>query len=204
MKRAIIASALAIMIMFAAFVPGFAEGGQKKEIRVVLIISDEAIKNSSENASLLDRALDAVTSSGHAFAFFFNSRIEKNGDAASALMKAYCANVPIGIYDESGGQDAQSVYDMLIFEKYVTKTVSRLLLTGAGSVGIYEGEFAVFSSGLVVPPSFSLAEQNLNNYENVTISIRISEANIVALESFLSMLDEYDMSFVTATETGFR
>ena len=80
MKRAIIASALAIMIMFAALVPGFAEGGQKKEIRIVFIIGDEAVKNSSENASLLDRVLDAEISSGHEFAFFFNSRIEKNGE----------------------------------------------------------------------------------------------------------------------------
>lgn len=204
MKKALIVSALVIAVALVLLIPGSAAGESGKEVRIVVIINEDALRASAENASLFDRVLDAVAGSGRQFAFFFDSKAPHNGDTASALMKAYCANMPMGIYDESGGQDTESVYGMLTFEKYVTKTVSRLLLTGGGAVGRYGGGFSAYSSGLIVPPSFSLSEENLNNYDNVTVSLRISDANIEAVEKFFSSMNEYDISFVTATETGFR
>ncbi|MBR0234958.1 MAG: hypothetical protein IJQ37_00680 [Clostridia bacterium] len=195
---------VAVIIAAAALIPGTAANEKKTEVRMALIFDGDSVKGSAENVSLFDRVLDAVVASGQSCAFFFDLRVGQSGDCASALMKTFCSNLPWGVYDSTNGGDMTSVGDMLSFQKYVVKTTSRLVLTGAGALRRYDGSFAAFSSGLVVPPSFALTGENLANYAEATVSVTVSAQNANAIVAFFESLADENIKIITPTETGYR
>ena len=203
MKRIIAVLCLSAMLLCVLAIPGSATDSEPVGIYFMLIADSDSIAGCAESTSVFDAVIDAVIASSHRIAVFFDVNIVPDRDFASALMKAYSANMPVGIYDYSSDTAAETVENILIYQKYVTKTVSRLVLTNPASE-LYGNGFSVYYiSGFINPNVTLLDAKNMSNFANSTFPVRIKDSLKDALIKLFGELYDSDLVFFTPTETGY-
>ena len=201
MKKAVCAVLLVAVFAAAALVPGAA--ADKKGVRLCFIVDSGSVAGCAGGASMFDDVLKAIIGSGKKVAFFFDCENARyDADFASALMKAFSAGMPVGIYDAKGG-DAARLGEALTYEKYITRTTSRMILTSSAASGSFGDGFAVFTADIIISSPSLINAETLANFADTTMVARINPSLAMPIIALFSGIKTSGIYIITPTETGF-
>lgn len=198
MKKTICAAALAVILVFCAMIHGAA--ADKKGVRLCFIVDAGSIAGCAEGTSLFDEVLGAVIESGQKTAFFFDDEnINYDADYATAMMKAFASGMPIGVFDERHGSGLD---EALIYQKYITRSSSRMVLTNSASIRAFSKGYSVYATEIAVSLPDHISAGTMSNFENALFTVRISEELTPAVVSLFKEIKQSDIYIITPTETG--
>ena len=201
MKKAVCAVLLTAVFIAAAFVPGAA--AEKKGVCLCFIVDNGSVAGCAAGASLFDSVLKAVVGSGEKVAFFFDCENPRyDADFASAMMKAFSAGMPVGIFDAKGG-DPDRIAEVLTYEKYITRTTSRMILASSTSRDKFDDGFAVYMADIIISTPSLISAETLANFRNATMVARIDGTLTAPIIALFSSIKTSGIYIITPTETGF-
>lgn len=199
MKKTICATALAAILVFAAMIHGAA--ADKKGVRLCFIVDAGSIAGCAEGTSLFDEVLGAVIASGQKTAFFFDDEnINYDADYATAMMKAFAAGMPVGVYDLKHGSELD---EAMINQKYITRSTSRLVLTNSATMRAFSKGYSVYATEIAVSIPDHISAGTMSNFENALFTVRISEELTPAVVLLFKEIKQSGIYIITPTETGF-
>lgn len=202
MKKVICSVALAAVLIFAAIIPGAA--ADKKSVRLCFIVDSGSIVGCADGTSLLDAVLGAVSKSGERVAFFFDDAdMSYGGDYASAMMKVFSSGMPVGVYDTRIGDGADRLGEALLYQKYITRSSSRTVLTTSAQSRGFSGEYAVFTVDILISNPELIDARSLSNFRDTTMVVRIAPEFVPHVVSLFNSIKTSGIYIITPTETGF-
>ena len=195
---------LAVAFFIAAMMLPSSASDEKTAIRLCFIVDNTSINGCADGNSNFDKVLDAAVAASQKVAFFFDdTALTYNDDYAFALMKASTTQMPVGIYENAADDFENAVKEALIYQKYVMKSASRLLLSSSAPSSRYGGEFAVFTVDATVASGNIINAQSLINLGGATIAIKINGETADASAALFASLADSNVYISTPTETGF-
>lgn len=198
MKKTICATALAAILFFAAMIHGAA--ADKKGVRLCFVVDAGSIAGCADGSSLFDEVLTAVIASGERTAFFFDDEnISYDADYATAMMKAFAAGMPVGVYDLKHGSELD---EAMINQKYITRSTSRLVLTNSATMRAFSKGYSVYATEIAVSIPDHISAGTMSNFENALFTVRISEELTPAVVSLFKEIKQSGIYIITPTETG--
>jgi len=202
MKKTISALALAAVLVFAAIIPGAA--ADKKSVRLCFIVDAGSIAGCADGTSMFDAVLGAVAKSGERAAFFFDDAdMSYGGDYASAMMKAFSSGMPVGVYDTRSGDGADRLGEALLYQKYITRTVSRMVLTTSAQSRGFSSEYSVVTIDILVSNPDLIEARALANFRDTTMVVKIAPEFVPPVIKLFDSIKTSGIYIVTPTETGF-
>lgn len=198
MKK-ILCAAFAVLLtagaIFAFRGDAFA-ASEDKGIYLSFIVDDEALAGCTENASLFDTVLDVVRSSGFKITFFTDVQ-SYDENYAAALMKLIAANIPFGAVADS----RESALEAIKYEKYASKTVSRLLLANPDAKKAGDDFFTVYYD-ILLKTALEIGYGNVSNYGGANIAVEINAETARAVLPLLDDIKSDGMYIITPTQYG--
>lgn len=201
MKKTIACFLLVSVLLAVSLIPSAADG-EKRGVNMAFIVNSESVSGCADNASLFDRLIDAAILSGVKITVLFDADIKYNADCASAMMKAFAADMPIGIYDGGRNGPDERILSALTYQKYVVKSASRLVGTSSNNSKLYGEEFCLYRIDIIVPNAALLERLRTTDAGSVNFAMRIDGEMITVAENFIGGSAEYGLYIITPTEYG--
>lgn len=201
MKKALCAILLAALFISVALFPGAA--ADKKGVRLCFIVDSGSVAGCTDGASLFDAVLNAVLGAGEKAAFFFDDEnINYDADFATALMKAFSSGMSVGVFDTRKADVVDRLGEALMYQKYITRTRTRLILTTSAAQRGFTSEYAVYTADIILTNPDLVNVRSLSNFEDTTMVIRISTEFITPVVSFYKDIKTSGIYMITPTEAG--
>ena len=189
--------ALAVLLSLALSAVIYANDA-KSGVCLSFVLDYQSIEGASLGSSFFDKVLNAAMASGVKVAFFFNcNSMIYEKDYAVALMKAHAANMPIGVY-------ALSIKDVereLIYQKYITKSVSRLVMTENRALEHID-EFCLCYPDKMIIDASEITSEKLAEFSGKSVAILIGGDTSDAVARIINGIDDEDIYIMTQTEIG--
>lgn len=190
--------AFVVLLTFALGAVIYADS-VKSGVCLSFVLDYQSIEGASLGSSFFDKILNAAMESDVKVAFFFNcNSMIYEKDYAVALMKAHAANMPIGVYALS----KKDVERELIYQKYITKSVSRLVMTENRALEL-GGEFCLCYPDKVIIDASEMTSEKLAEYGGRSVAVLVGgDTSDAAARIINSIDDNEDIYIMTQTETG--
>ena len=202
MKKIICAVLLAALLVLTLMIHGAA--ADKSGVQLCFIVDADSVAGCADGSSIFDEVLKAVVSSGEKTAFFFDdANVKYDRDFASALMKAFSSGMPVGVFDTKIDDGVDRLGQALLYQKYITRTSSRLILTMSAISGRFSRDHAVYTADIIVSNPDLINARTLANFKNTTMVIRISPELIRPVVSLFENIKQSGIYIITPTDAGY-
>ena len=199
MKGRLIAFFIAFVVLLSLSLSAMIYANTAKSgVCLSFVLDYQSIEGASLGSSFFDKVLNAAMERDVKVAFFFNcNSMIYEKDYAVALMKAHAANMPIGVYALS----KKDVERELIYQKFITKSVSRLVMTEnrAFEPG---SEFCLCYPDKMIIDSSEITSEKLAEYSGQSVAILVGGDTSDAAARIINNIDKEDIYIMTQTEIG--
>lgn len=170
--------------------------GETIPLNVALVLDSESIDGCSNGQSNFDKILVCLSRNNITVSVFFDSKIDYNGDYASALMKAVALGLPYGIYATT----TDEIDNALLYQKYVVKITSRLI------AGIDDNKFneyyTIWDVDIVTNQIKDITAAEKYAVKKQNVAFRVNSENVSVICELIETLDSRGLYILTPTEFG--
>lgn len=161
-----------------------------------IILDDSSIENCTSDSSCLDSVLATMNELGVFVAVFFDEdHITHNEDYASAMMKVFSYDFPMGTYSEN----TENIENAKLYQNYIVKSASRLLLMKPTQRNLNNSYYSWNYDVLMIDGHGRIIDYAGSGER---IAVRINESTVPAFNDFINEIAVTDYYIITPTQCG--
>ena len=204
MKKIFVALTVFILAALVLIIPGVAADTETENgARICFVADTYAVRGCASNSSYLDNIINAASGKGYKIAVFFKTDgMKYDADLMYALLKLNSAGFLYGI-TASGSEDVDAaVQTAWIYQKYITKSVSRLVLESRDEE-IFGDEFAVCKYDVYTSDPVYIDSQQIFCQGDGVVAVEVTWQTTPAITRIFKRASSGECDLITPTAVGF-